>query len=132
MKTNTAIEKKESTVNVPERIDEGVFYTPLVDIIETNDEFVFQADLPGVKSGDLNISFDNGVLTIDGKVPGRPAEGRSYLWSEYGVGHFYRSFTLNTQVNVDQIRAELKNGELTLHVPKAESAKTRRIPIKAS
>lgn len=129
MSRNTAIEKRESQANVPERIDEGVFYTPLVDIIENDNEFIFQADLPGVKTGDLDIGFENGVLTLHGKV--QPVEERGYLLREYGIGPFYRSFNLDTPVNVDGITAELKNGELTLHVPKAESAKTRKIQIKS-
>jgi HSP20 family protein len=54
------------------------------------------------------------------------------FWSEYGVGHFYRQFTINTDVNVDGIKAELKNVVLDLYVPKAESAKTRKIQIKIS
>jgi len=130
---NTSIEKRqnETIVNVPERLDQ-TFYTPLVDIIETSDEFIFHADLPGVKPGDVDVSFENGTLTIEGKVQPRQPQGPSYIWNEYGVGHYYRSFSLNTPVDMNAIRAELKNGELTLHVPKAESAKTRKIQIKTS
>ena len=95
---NTAIqktEKQENRVDVPERLDQATYFTPLVDIIENNDAFIFQADLPGVKAGDVDISYENGVLTILGK-------------------------------------AQLKNGVLELHVPKAEFAKTRKIQIKTS
>ena len=133
--SNTAIEKRENqnnSVNVPERIEQGTWYTPLVDIVENNDAFVFQADLPGVSAGDLDVSFENGVLTIEGRVNSRQPQGQNYLWREYGTGHFYRQFTLNTPVNPDAIRAELKNGVLELYVPKAESAKTRKIEIKTS
>jgi len=130
--SNTAIEKRESRANAPERIEQASLYTPLVDITETDDAFLFQADAPGVKSGDIDISFENGVLTIQGKVQPRRAQDQNYVWQEYGVGNFYRQFTLNTPVNVDQIRAELKNGELKLTVPKAESARTRKIQIKTS
>jgi HSP20 family molecular chaperone IbpA len=129
---NTAIEKRENRANVPERIDQGSLYTPLVDIVETNDEFVFCADVPGVKPGDVDLSFENGVLTIQAKVQQRQPQDQAYVWQEYGVGAFYRQFTLNTPINVDQIKAELKNGELKLTVPKAESARTRKIPIKTA
>src|SRR3712207_446542 len=118
---NTQLEKRNNEnsniVNVPERTDQQTYFTPLVDIIETNDAFVFHADLPGVKPGDVDISFENGALTISGKVQPRRTENANYLWREYGVGHFYRSFTLAAPVNVDGITAELKNGELTLTVP---------------
>jgi len=131
--SNTAIEKRENmTANVPERVEQATYFTPLVDIIETGEEFVFHADLPGVKPGDLDVSYENGVLTIAGKVqPRQPAE-QGYVWREYGVGHFYRQFTLNTPIIPDGIHAGLKNGVLELHVPKAESAKTRRIEIKTA
>lgn len=130
--SNTAIEKQQNTVNVPERIQQSAMYTPLVDIVETNDAFIFQADVPGVQPGDIDISFENGVLTIDAKAHPRQAQNQNYLWQEYGVGNFYRQFTLNTPIVVEQIKAELKNGELRLTVPKAESARTRKIQIKSS
>ena len=130
--SDTAIEKHENATNAPERIEQATYFTPLVDIIETGEEFIFQADLPGVKAGDVDVSYENGVLTIEGKVqPRQPAE-QGYVWREYGVGHFYRQFSLGTPINPDGIRAELKSGVLELHVPKAESAKTRRIEIKTS
>src|SRR3954465_4359270 len=104
MSTNTALEKRQSDnsiVNVPERMEQENYYTPLVDIIETSDAFIFQADLPGVKGEDLDISFENGALTIAGKVQPRRPESANYLWREYGVGHFYRSFTLGTPIDAD-------------------------------
>jgi len=133
--SNTAIEKREhanETVNVPaERIEQGTWYTPLVDIIETADAFIFQADLPGVSAGDVDVSYENGVLSIQGRTQPRQPQGHNYLWREYGLGHFYRQFTLNAPVNADGIRAELKHGVLELYVPKAESAKPKKIAIKA-
>ena len=130
---NTAIEKRQAeNVNVPERMDQGTFYTPLCDIIETGDGFTFQADLPGVAAGDVDVTFEDGTLTIQAKVSGRQPQGQNYLWREYGVGHFYRSFSIGARVDVDGIKAELKNGVLTLFVPKSEAAKTRKIEIKGA
>ena len=130
--SNTAIEKRENTIDVPERMDQGTFYTPLVDILEDNDGFSFHVDLPGVKAGDVDVSIDNGVLTVAAKAHPRQPSGQSWVWREYGVGHFYRQFTLGSAVNADGIRAEMKNGVLDLYVPKAESAKTRKIEIKSA
>jgi len=129
--TNTSIEKRENqnTVNVPERIEQATYYTPLVDIAETADGYLFLADLPGVRPGDVDVTFDNGSLTIHAKATPRQASEQRYAWREYGVGHFYRSFNIGADVNVDGIQAELKNGELKLFVPKAESAKSRKIKI---
>ena len=131
-KTNTAIQKRENTSNVPERMEQSTYYTPLVDIVETGEEFIFQADLPGVTLGDVDLSFDNGVLTIEAKVQQRQQANRSYISQEYGVGHYYRQFSLNTAINADAIQAHYRNGVLELRVPKAESAKTRKIQIKSA
>ena len=136
--TDTAMEKRQNhqeSVNVPARAEAAeaqTYYTPLVDVIENADAFVFQADLPGVKAEDLDVSFENGTLTIEGRVQPRQPQGRSYLWREYGVGHFYRSFNIETPVNADGIKAQLRNGVLELYVPKAEAAKSRKIAISAS
>jgi HSP20 family protein len=130
---NTTIEREtQETANAPQQAQRVTYYTPLVDVTETGDAFVFQADMPGVTAGDVEISFDNGVLTLEGKVAPRQRPGTSYLRQEYGVGHFYRQFNLRTPVNAGAIRAELKNGVLELHVPKAESAKTRKIPVQSA
>lgn len=130
--SDTAIQKRENTISIPDRMEQATWFTPLVDIVETGDAFIFQADLPGVKVGDVDITYENNVLTIQGKVnPRQPAQQR-YIWREYGVGHFYRQFTLNTPINADAIKAELKNGVLELHVPKAESARSRKIRINSA
>lgn len=129
--SETAIEKRENRVDVPERIDQGTWYTPLVDVYETGDAFVFQADLPGAKPADIDVSFENGVLTLDARVQPRQSQGQQYVWQEYGVGHFYRQFSLNTAVDANEIKAELKHGELTLTVPKAAEARSRKIKIKS-
>ena len=130
--SNTAIEKREKTTSVPERVEQATYFTPLVDVIETGEEFLFQADLPGVEAGDVDVSYENGTLTIAGKAHPRQPAGRGYVWQEYGVGHFYRQFSLATAIDPDGIKAELKNGVLDLRLPKAESAKTRRIEIQSA
>ena len=79
----TAMQKRDTQqnqVNVPERLEQARYFSPLVDIYENDDAFVFQADLPGVKPADLDIRYDNGVLAIEGKVaPRQPAE-QNYVW----------------------------------------------------
>ena len=133
---DTAIEKRqdsESSVNVPARRESApTYYTPLVDVIENAEAFVFQADLPGVKAGDVDVSYENGTLTIEAKVAPRQPENHNYLWREYGVGHFWRSFNIETPVNADGIKAQLKDGVLELYVPKAETARTRKVEIRTA
>jgi HSP20 family protein len=143
---NTALQKREPQqqqhqLNVSDRVGDQQqqqqqpamgYFTPLVDIVETPDAFVFQADLPGVKPQDLDVTFENSVLTIEGRVQPRQVPGRSFAWQEYGVGHFYRQFTLRTPIDVELIQAQLKDGELTLTVPKAATARARRIEIRTA
>jgi HSP20 family protein len=131
---NTAIQPQQTQdVNATRQQGEPTqHYTPLVDIYETKDAFIFRADLPGVTADNLDISYEDGVLTIEGKVQPYQTEGQRAVWQEYGVGGFYRQFTLNTPVQSDAIQANLKNGELTLTVPKAEHAKVRKIDVKTA
>jgi len=130
--SDTAIQKQENPVQIPERVEQQQpqgYYAPLVDITENGDAFLFQADLPDARPADVDVSFEGGILTIAARVHPRQPAGQPYLWREYGVGHFYRQFTLNTPVDADGIRAELKAGVLELYVPKSETAKPRKIAI---
>lgn len=87
-------------------------------------------DLPGVTADDLDIDFENKELTIRGRVSPRQ-EGSQYLFAEYGVGDFYRTFSIGESIDTEKIAAELKNGVLTLHLPKTEAVKPRKIAVKA-
>jgi len=106
-------------------------FQPRFDIWEGDEELVLYGDIPGVKSDDLEINFENRQLTIHGKV-GRHHDGEGYLYSEYGVGDFQRTFTIGEAINSEAISAELHDGVLTLHLPKSDVAKPRRIEVKTS
>jgi HSP20 family molecular chaperone IbpA len=130
--TNAPAHPHQQQQQTPQRDARTTWFTPLVDIVETGEAFLFQADLPGVKPDDVDIRFANGVLTLQAKVQPRQPQDVRYAWQEYGVGHFHRTFTINTPIDADGIRAELKHGVLNLYVPKAEHARTRKIPIQTS
>jgi HSP20 family protein len=106
-------------------------YRPLVDIYELSDELRVVADMPGVKPEDIDIDFARGTLTIHGKVEQRQAEGTTYLLREYGVGDFYRVFQVSETIDAGRIDAEYHDGVLTLHLPKVERAKARKIEVRA-
>jgi HSP20 family protein len=106
----------------------SVVFTPRVDILETDNELVLLADLPGVRPDDMDIRFEKGQLLLHGRYPQRPRDAQSAR-TEYGVGDYYRAFTIREDIDPDRIAAELKNGELTVHLPKAEKPKPRRIPV---
>ncbi|MCT7378086.1 Hsp20/alpha crystallin family protein [Chelativorans salis] len=107
-------------------------YLPDTDIYETVDHIVLVADMPGVAPGDVDVTLERRVLTIRGKVPTEAHDGYKRLYAEYGEGDFERVFTLSEEVDRDHIEASHKNGVLTLKLPKAESAKTQRIEVKAA
>src|SRR5262249_44943420 len=107
----------------------GVTYTPRVDIYETDNELVLTADLPGVKPEDADVRFQNSELVIQGHCAPRQPDA-DYLLCEYGVGDFYRAFTIGEQLDSEKITAELRHGVLTVHLPKAEAAKPKKISVK--
>ena len=124
-------ENKSDELTQPDRLQSGPTFTPRFDIWETEEGLVLCGDLPGVASEDLDIQFENRQLTIRGKV--QPREGdRKMVHQEYRVGDYYRSFAIGQSIDADRISAELNAGVLTLHLPTAESAKPRRIDVKAS
>jgi len=91
---------------------------------------VFLCDMPGVKPDQIDLRFENGELTLHGHVSPRQANDNYRLW-EYGVGDFYRSFSVGTELDANRISAEYKLGVLTVKLPKKEEIKPRRIQIKA-
>lgn len=115
-----------------ERTRGGRVYRPHVDILETPEELTLVADVPGVKSDAVDIDFEDGVLTIQGKVEPRYAENVNFLLCEYGIGDFYRTFRVSDEINAGAIHAECADGVLTVHLPKAESARPRKIAVKTA
>lgn len=106
------------------------FITPPVDIYENGEGLVVKADLPGVPKEGLDVRVENNLLTIRGKAA-HVAPGDS-VYREYGLFNFFRQFELSDRVDQGKIAAELKNGVLTLNLPRAEEAKPRKIEIKAA
>ncbi|MEE8171274.1 MAG: Hsp20/alpha crystallin family protein, partial [Phycisphaerae bacterium] len=93
--TETTIEKQpECTVSRNGRTRRGRTYRPKVDIVERSDALIVLAELPGVRAEDVNIQFENGMLTIHGAAAARQDEDTNYLMREYGVGDFHRTFQL--------------------------------------
>jgi len=86
--------------------------------------------MPGAHPDQIDINFENGVLTINGRVEKRLPEGASVLHCEYGVGDFFRSFQLGETIDPERITAEYKDGVLTVHLPKTEAAKPRKISVR--
>ena len=105
-------------------------WVPAVDIQESEDGYRLQAELPGLTKDDVQITLENNVLRLSGERKfEKDVKQESYHRIERSYGSFSRSFALPHQVSSDKVEAKFDNGVLSIHVPKAEQAKSRRISI---
>jgi HSP20 family protein len=105
-------------------------WAPAVDIFETEQELVVKADLPDIKPEELDIRVENNILTIRGERKfEKKVDESNYLRVERSYGSFSRSFSLANTVNTEAIKADYKNGVLTLSIPKREEAKPKQIKV---
>ena len=108
-------------------------WAPAVDIYETEHELVVKADLPDVDEKDLDVRVENNILTIRGDRKFEKAVSEdNYLRIERSYGSFSRSFSLTNSVNTDAIKADYRNGVLTVTIPKREEAKPKQIKVSAA
>jgi HSP20 family molecular chaperone IbpA len=112
-----------------ERTEAGKFYSPYTDIYETKDEVVVTMEMPGVDKSALDVRLEKNVLTVTGSIDTAKYEGLEPVYSEYNVGNFVRSFTVSTQIDSGKIAASVADGVLTVRLPKAAAAVSRRIAI---
>jgi HSP20 family molecular chaperone IbpA len=106
-------------------------FLPTADIFETEDALAVVLEMPGVDRNNIDVNVDNGVLTIEGRIEFNKYEGLQPIYSEYNIGPFRRSFRISSQVDQDKIKAEMRDGVITLTLPKAEEAKPRRIEVRS-
>ena len=108
-------------------------WVPAVDIEESGDTLFVRAEVPGLKPEDIDIRFENGVLTIRGERRFENQGGdRNFHRVERAYGSFTRSFTLPSSVDADRVSANYRDGVLELTMPKRDEAKPRRIQINAA
>jgi HSP20 family molecular chaperone IbpA len=117
------LEKKEETT-IPARV-----FLPTADIYETNDALNVVLEMPGVEKSSVEVRVEDGVLKIDGRLDFSKYQGLQPLYTEYNVGHYSRSFRLSSKIDQNKIGAELKDGVLSLVLPKVEEAKPRTIQV---
>jgi HSP20 family protein len=104
-------------------------YTPRVDVVGTDDALILYADLPGVKQEDVSLTCKGDELVLHATCAPRHA-GKKMVYSEFGVGDFYRAFKIAEQVETGGIEASLKDGVLTVRMPKTEAVRPKRIAVK--
>lgn len=105
-------------------------FTPTCDVEELKDAYVVKADLPGLAESDVDVTVMGNALTISGKrEAAHESEGQRYYAIERGYGAFSRTFCLPDGANLDELSANLKNGVLTLHIPKRPEVQPRKITL---
>jgi len=129
--TGLVAEHPREEIASSEPTREIAIFTPRFDIVETDQELTLYGELPGVSQEQLDIRYENEQLTIRGKVDDR-SEGVAYLRQEYGVGDFHRSFMIGETIDTEKINAGLRNGILTVHLPKTKAVQPRRIEVKST
>ncbi|MEE8328197.1 MAG: Hsp20/alpha crystallin family protein [Nitrosomonadaceae bacterium] len=110
--------------------DTATDWVPAVDIKEVRDAYEVVADVPGVEPKDIDVSLDDGVLTVKGERKSESKdEGEGYTRTERTYGSFYRRFTLPDTADADNISAKTEHGVLKLRIPKKEKALPKKISV---
>jgi HSP20 family protein len=104
-------------------------FLPSADIFETEDALTVVLEMPGVDREAVDVSVENGVLTVEGRINFNKYNGLQPVYSEYNVGPYRRSFRISGRIDQDKIKAEMRDGVITLVLPKAEEAKPRRVTV---
>ena len=117
------VEKKQEST-IPLRS-----FLPVADIFETDQALKVVVEMPGVAKENVDVGVENDVLTITGRIELSKYEGLQPVYTEYNIGNYSRSFQISSKIDQDGIKAELKEGVMTVVLPKSEKAKARRISI---
>lgn len=115
-----------------EALWQGIVARPATDIFETADHVVVVADMPGVAADAVDITLERRTLTLRGRVQADRPENYRRVYAEHDIAGFERVFMLSQDIDRDHIDASISNGVLTLKLPKAEAAKTKKINVNAA
>ena len=124
------ITKTEDRAAAPARPETALTYQPNVDICDGGVEVLIIADIPGARTDGIDVSFEDGVLSLHAQVPARDLPGRC-VRQEYGVGDYRRSFRLGDDFDASQITADYRLGVLTIHVPRRAAVRPRKVEVRA-
>ena len=117
------LEKKEEST-IPFRA-----FLPAADIFETDQALTIVLEMPGVSKDNVEVSIEDDIVRIEGRIDFSRYEGLQAVYTEYNVGNYVRSFQIPSQIEQDAIKAEMKDGVVKLVLPKTEKAKPRRIAV---
>jgi HSP20 family protein len=117
------LQKKEEPT-IPVRV-----FVPTTDILEDEKSLTVVMEMPGVSKEAVDINLQDRVLTVEGRIDFSKYEQLQPVYTEYNIGNFSRRFSLSNSIDQDRIQADMKDGVLTLTLPKAEEAKPRKIAV---
>ena len=121
--------KEEKNNLIEELLETQNYISPLVNIYETDDEFVLSADMPGVVRKDVKVKVENDLLIMFGRIDYVNEINRNYILNEQEFGNYYRTFRISDSVDQSNIKAKYDNGKLVVNLPKNEKVKPRSINI---
>jgi HSP20 family molecular chaperone IbpA len=124
-----AVREKQELAGKEERTVPGRHYIPATDIYETDDALMVVMEMPGVEKKDIDVTLENDVVRVEGKIDFSKYEGMTPVYTEYNVGHYARSFALSGKIDRQGISAQVDDGVLTLRLPKAKEAMPKQITI---
>ena len=124
-----AVREKKELATKEERTVPGRFYVPHTDVYETEDALTVAMEVPGVAREAVEVEVKDDVLRVEARIDPSKYGGLEPVYTEYGVGHWARSFSLSDKVDRERIGAQLEDGVLTLTLPKTAEARPRRIAV---
>jgi HSP20 family protein len=124
------VQKKRELENNEETTIPARIFMPATDIYEAEDALTVILEMPGVEKSNVSIPVEDGALNVEGRLDLAKYRGLQPLYTEYNIGHYSRSFRLSSKIDQSKIAAEMKEGVLSLKLPKIEEAKPRTIQVK--
>ena len=127
---STKVTKQEPAASSAPAQQPSLTYQPNVDICDRGAEVLLVADIPGARADGIDVSFEDGVLSVHAAVPARELPGRS-VHEEYGIGDYRRTFRLGDEFDASQITADYRRGVLTIHVPRLAAVRPRKVEVRS-
>jgi len=123
------VQQKREVDKKTEGTTPGRVFVPVTDIFETPEALTVVLEMPGVDRDSIEARVENDVVTIEGRIDFTKYEGMQPVYTEYNVGHYARSFEISNRIDQGKISAQMKDGVVTIVLPKAEQVKPRRIQV---
>lgn len=123
------VQQKREVEKKTEGTTPGRVFVPVTDIFETPEALTVVLEMPGVDRDGIEASVENDIVTIEGRIDFAKYEAMQPVYTEYNVGHYARSFEISNKIDQNKISAQMKDGVVTIVLPKAEQAKPRRIQV---